>query len=99
MQLSDYYFPGEASAEAQATAKEFLALDLAADEIQWPEERRHAGSKSKHREAGGTVAELGEGRPPIPFGLRSGQQALTLATLVCIISCFISYLIARSYVA
>lgn len=96
MQLSSYCFPGESREELQATAREVIGLELDAKDFEWPEDSRsdsalksaeHAHSRSK--------TELGEGRPPVPFGLRTGQQALTIAIFICILSCLVSYLLAK----
>ena len=95
--MSSYHFPGESRGEAQATAREATGLELEAKDIEWPEDRGHAAVlKSKGQaNVGGKLTEMREGRPAVPFGLKTGQQALTIAIVICMVSCWISYLLAK----
>ena len=94
--LHNYTFPGEGPEETLLLAKEVLALDLQSADVQCPEQRPDAG-RSQHSNVSGespaqeALTEIGEGRPPVPFGLRTGQQALVIATIICILSCLMSY--------
>ena len=97
LQMSSYHFPGESREEAQATAREATGVELEAKDVEWPEDRvRAAALKPGGQGDGGSEATaLGEGRPAVPFGLRSGQQALTIAVVICMVSCLISYIVAK----
>ena len=81
----------------QATAKEATGMVVEAKDVEWPEDRGHDAKLEPVGKvnAGSTGTELGEGRPAVPFGLRTGQQALTIAVFICIISCFFSYMLAK----
>lgn len=91
LQLSSYFFPGEGNEEALATAQEVLSFDLSEKDVTWPE--RVAGHNSKVT-ASSTAGDLGEGRPSVPFGLKTGKQALIIAVVICLLSCYFSYRLA-----
>lgn len=93
LQASDYVLAGEGSDQVVSAAKEALNVDLDPSSVRWPEDGAPQKSSWKGNEAGSIESGLGEGRPPIPFGFRTGQQVLWVSTIICIISCLVSYLL------
>lgn len=90
--LHSYRFAGEGPEETKALIKELLSLDIAMADMSWPEDKAKPGSEAA---VGlGKVAQSSEGRPPLPFGLQTGRQALIIATVICVISCLVSYMLA-----
>ena len=102
LHFSDLVLPGERAEQIQSTA-EALLLELVPSSIQWPEdealEKMQPRSRLKNNEVATIDFGLGEGRPPIPFGFRSGQQVLVISTIICIVSCFVSWLILSGIVS
>ena len=90
IRLSAYALPGEEAEDVCASLTEMSLLELAPRHVFWPERQIPTVSKDPGRTE---LRGLGEGRPSVPFGFKTGQQFVLASTIVCLISCIVSYFI------
>ena len=86
--MSTYTSPGEGIDELRGLVSDVLQRDISEESISWPEKiaDKPLQASASRKELKG----LGEGRPSIPFGFKSGEQVVLISTVLCLISCLLS---------